>query len=90
LEEARRRIAVDFFEVLIIDISLEDGNGLSILDEVGDVEGMLVVVLTALDVPIEDPRVDLVVIKSRTRKANLPELLHNLIERKIRKRAVAS
>ncbi len=90
LNEARHRLAVDFFDVLIIDIALEDGNGLTILDEVGDAEGMLVVVVTALDITIEDPRVDMVVVKSRPRKGNLPEILHELIERKIRKRAVAS
>lgn len=90
LNEARRRMAVDYFDVLIIDISLKDGNGLSILDEIADVEEMVVVVLTALDVPIEDPRVDLIVVKSRTRRGDLPEMLHDLIERKIRKKAVAS
>lgn len=90
LNEARHRLAVDFFDVLIIDIALEDGNGLTILDEVGDAEGMLVVVVTALDITIEDPRVDMVVVKSRPRKGNLPEILHDLVEQKIRKRAVAS
>ncbi len=90
LNEARHRLAVDFFDVLIIDIALEDGNGLTILDEVGDAEGMLVVVVTALDITVEDPRVDMVVVKSRPRKGNLPEMLHDLIEQKIRKRAVAS
>ncbi|MBD1549695.1 PAS domain S-box protein [Labrenzia aggregata] len=90
LDEARRRMAVDYFDVLIIDISLEDGNGLTILDELGDVERMVVVVLTALDIQIDDPRVDLIVVKSRTRRGDLPEMLRDLTDRKIRKRAVAS
>ncbi len=90
LDEARRRIAVDYFDVLIIDISLEDGNGLEILDDLGGVEGMVVVVLTALDVQIDDPRVDLNVVKSRSRPGDLPEMLRDLTDRKIRKKAVAS
>jgi len=90
LDEARRRMSVDHFDVLIIDISLEDGNGLTILDELGDLEGMVVVVLTALDIQIDDPRVDLIVVKSRTRHGDLPELLRDLTDRKIRKAAIAS
>ncbi|MFD1697154.1 ATP-binding protein [Roseibium aestuarii] len=84
LAEARRMIAETAFDIYIIDIGLPDGSALSLLDEIPADDPRPVIVVTALDQPIEDARVDVRIVKSRFSDK---ELIRHLREQIARYRA---
>ena len=53
LAEARKRLAADSFQLIIIDINLPDGSGLELLSEVKDKSDTPVILLTANDMEID-------------------------------------
>ncbi|MBO0346349.1 PAS domain S-box protein [Roseibium sp. CAU 1637] len=65
LAEARQLLIEEDFDVFIVDIGLTDGNGLEILSEIPDRGDKPVIVVTAIDQPIEDDRVDIIIVKSK-------------------------
>ncbi|MBN9669768.1 ATP-binding protein [Roseibium aggregatum] len=80
LAEARQLLKDCTFDMVIIDRLISDGDGLSLLDAIPDPDTTKIVVLTAVDDPIQDTRVNDAIVKSRSRPGELPMRLRNLLD----------
>ncbi len=90
LADARECLARNDFDLLILDLALPGENGLELLDSLPPGADPIVAVVTAVDEPVDDPRVDLAIIKSRTETPEIVNrLAHLLEEADTRKRAAA-
>ncbi|WP_417691512.1 ATP-binding protein [Roseibium sp.] len=83
LSDAIARVKQEDFDVVIIDITLGDENGLDLIEALPNPKETLVIVLTATEDRVDNPYVDAVFIKSRTVAGELMTLLQDLIKRKM-------
>ncbi len=91
LAEAHEYLAFNDFDLLILDRYLPGEDGLSLLDALPPGADPIVAVVTAIDEPVDDPRVDLAIVKSRTDTPEIVERLTDLLEEaRARKHAAAS
>ena len=86
LDEARQRLRGERFDLVIVDIGLPDGSGLSLLDDIQQdgVSPVPVIIFSAQEVDATVTRkVDAALVKSRTTNEKLVETVRSLIsERK--------
>jgi len=75
LADAKSHLADESFDLVIIDVQLPDGNGLSVLDDIPPDWNKPVIVLTASEITDADPRVNLVIIKSKTPESQIVETI---------------
>ncbi len=75
LADGRKHLAAEFFDLVIIDIQLPDGDGLSVLDGIPPEWNKPVIVLTATEMVTPDPRVNLVIVKSKTPEEKIVEAI---------------
>ncbi len=66
LDEARSQLRENAFDFIIIDRAMGEENGLDLIDEIPNPETTTIIVLTAIDELIEDLRVDMTLVKSKT------------------------
>jgi len=82
-EEARNRLENEFFDIVMLDIELPDGNGLDLLPLINQKreKDLLTVVFSAHDVNEEIAKnVDAVLLKSKTSNQKLLDTIKQLIE----------
>ena len=67
-------------DLVILDLNLPDGQGLSLLDEMPDGEEKPVIVLTATEFSSGDPRIRQVITKSRTPEHMIVEAVLSAVQ----------
>lgn len=77
LHGARRRLAQEHFDLVLLDIALPDGNGLSLLDDIHQLDpSPAVIIFSALELDIDAANnINAVLIKSRTGNQQLLETI---------------
>ncbi|WP_170122195.1 ATP-binding protein [Breoghania corrubedonensis] len=79
LAEAREYLAANTFDLIVIDVALRDGNGLDLLNELPPDCNTDVIVITAIDSDFDDPRIDLVIVKSKRDQAEIGDRITELL-----------
>ncbi len=82
LEGAREQLRKQDFDIVIIDIALREGNGLDLIQHIPDPDKTLIVVVSALDAPIDNPYVDLAIVKSRQPSGGILTDILDLVKRR--------
>ena len=90
LASAKTCLQAERFDIIIIDVSLKDGNGLDLLDELPDNSHAAVAIVTALEGDYSDPRIDLVIIKSKTGAGEIQDKIMQLLLRQRQSMAAAA
>jgi CheY-like chemotaxis protein len=75
LNEARSALRARAFDLILLDLSLADGNGLDLLDDVAVHHTGPVIVLTATESVVADERVSAALVKSRTPESRIVEAI---------------
>jgi len=75
LNEARSALRARAFDLILLDLSLADGNGLDLLDDVAVYHTGPVIVLTATESLVPDERVSAALVKSRTPESRIVEAI---------------
>ncbi|PTW60104.1 PAS domain S-box-containing protein [Breoghania corrubedonensis] len=82
LEEARRQLRERSFDLVIIDIALHKGDGLALIKSIPAPDRTAIVVLTALDETVDNPEVDLTMVKSKHQIGDVTARIMRLLEKK--------
>lgn len=80
LHEAVEQIERYEHDVIILDLQLPDGNGLDLLDRIPAGSRKPVIVLTATEFVDTDPRINRVIVKSRTPEHEIVEIILAMVE----------
>ncbi|POF29620.1 sensor histidine kinase [Roseibium marinum] len=88
VEEARRRLDEQEFDIVILDRLIEDGDGLDLIQFIPAPERTKILVVTAVDENVQHIHVDATLIKAKTRPgefaARVSELVEEIKQRKSR------
>ena len=89
LEGARQLLYQRSFDLVIVDIDLHGANGLDLIKSIPDHNATTIVVLTALDEKVDNPWVDLTLLKSKGHISDVSSRILSLMKNKTGRRAAS-